>query len=145
MNLSDHFTLEEMTFSQTAVRHGLSNQPGAAEIENLKALCANVLEPLRALVARPLQISSGYRSPELNRRIGGAATSQHCRGEAADLIVPGLTVEQLIQLIASADLPVDQVIHEGTWLHVSHTTHRPNRRELLRAKFVGGRAVYSRF
>lgn len=78
MNLSEHFTLEEMTFSQTAVRNGISNQPGAAEIENLKALCANVLEPLRALAGRPLHINSGYRSAELNRRIGGAATSQHC-------------------------------------------------------------------
>jgi hypothetical protein len=144
MNLSEHFTLEEMIFSQTAVRHGITNLPGPAEIENLRALCAGVLEPLRLLARRPLHITSGYRSPELNRRIGGAVTSQHCRGEAADLVAPGLTVEQLIELVARARLPVDQAIHEGTWLHVSHTARRPNRGEFLRATFTRHGVVYSR-
>ena len=143
MNLSEHFTLDEMTVSQEAVRSGLRNKPDAAQIEALRALCVHVLEPLRARVKRPIIVTSGYRSKSLNTRIGGSATSQHCKGEAADIIVPGMEVADVVGLIRAMRLPFDQVIDEfGRWVHISHTSG--NRAEVLAATRRAGQTHYRR-
>lgn len=141
-DLSEHFTLAELTRSQTAARKGIDNTPSPAVRAALTALCVNVLEPVRAHFG-PVRVSSGYRSVKLNRAIGGSATSQHCAGEAADFTVPGesdVTVAQWIQ----RNLRFDQLILEyppNGWVHVSW---RPCalRSEELTAKRISGRTVY---
>lgn len=145
MNLSPHFTLDEMTVSQEAVRSGLKNEPDALQVEALGLLCVNVLEPLRARVKRPIVVSSGFRSKTVNARIGGSATSQHCRGEAADIIVPGMDTADVVDLIRAMRLPFDQVIDEfARWVHVSHSRTGGNRGNVLMAWRSGGKTEYRR-
>lgn len=144
MTLSNNFTLEEMTVSQEAARSGLRNAPDALQTQSLALLCQNVLEPLRERLKKPVVVSSGFRSETINRRIGGAAKSQHCRGEAADITVPGMSVADLFALIRAMKLPVDQCIEEfGAWVHVSHARTGKQRNQYLMARRNGGETVYS--
>ena len=141
VRLSPHFTLSEMTASQTAARRGIDNTPGDSEIAALRSLCIEVLEPVRKHFDRPVIISSGYRSPTLNRAIGGSSSSQHCKGEAADFTVPGVSVLDLAQWM-HRNLNYDQLIYEfGSWVHVSYRAGRLRNQELS-AKRVGGRTKY---
>lgn len=138
IQLSPHFTLAEMTISQEAARSGLKNAPAPHQIIALRALCETVLEPLRASVKRPIVVSSGFRSRTVNARIGGSASSQHCRGEAADIMVPGMDTADVVDLIRALRLPFDQVIDEfSRWVHVSHSG-AGNRGEVLMAFRRGG-------
>lgn len=119
--LSDNFSLQELTLSETAVRRGIPNEPSEAVIANLKLLCEHILEPLRLLVGKPILITSGYRSPMLNQAIGGARNSQHCTGNAVDFHINGYTVEQLYQFVKKSVLPYSQTIQEfNRWVHVSY-------------------------
>ena len=119
MNLSPNFTLEEMTASETAARHGIDNTPDNDVLMNLRRL-ALFLEEVRKAVGMPLHINSAFRSVEANRLVGGKSTSQHCRGVAADLKVKGMTPDQVVRAIIKAGLPYDQVIREfDSWTHVS--------------------------
>jgi CHAT domain-containing protein len=136
---SRHFTLAEMTRSPTAERLGIDNHPGAAGIDNLRALCAGVLDPLREAVGRPIKINSGYRGPALNARIGGASSSQHLTGQAADIQSPGMPVVELFKTVIRCGLPYDQLIYEARgagarWVHVSHSV-AGNRGEIRVAEF----------
>ncbi|MCB9525217.1 MAG: hypothetical protein H6702_17845 [Myxococcales bacterium] len=145
MKLSQHFSLSEFTTSQTASRYGLDNTPGDAEIENLRQLCNHILEPIRAHFEVPIIISSGYRSPQVNTKVGGSSSSQHCKGEAADFTVAHYTVTEIFNWIAfTSGLEFDQLIHEyGNWIHCSYVTRRENRRSILRAyRNSSGRTVY---
>ena len=117
MNLSDHFTLEELTFSQTAIRKGIDNTPSNEVRSNLVRL-SEFLETVRRRVGLPIHITSGYRSPELNNAIGGASNSQHCLGCAADITVRGISLDEIIKRIG--DLDFDQLIREyDSWIHIS--------------------------
>lgn len=145
MNLSENFTLDEMTVSQEAVRSGVRNEPGEQHVEALQALCATVLQPLRDRLKRPIVVTSGFRSVNLNRRIGGSASSQHCKGEAADIMVPGMDTADVVDLIRAMRLPYDQVIDEfARWVHVSHSAADGNRGEVLMAWRRGGLTHYRR-
>ena len=140
--LSEHFTLEEMTVSGTALRLGIDNSPGPREKVALIRLCDEVLEPVRRHFGRPVVISSGYRSPALNRAIGGSAISQHAKGEAADFIVPGVSNLEVARWM-ERNLNYDQLIYEfgeSGWLHVSY--REPYRNQELSARKVGGRTRY---
>lgn len=137
-DLSPHFSLAELT--RTA--RGLPNTPGAAEVERLRRLCAAVLEPLRLLWGGlPVRVNSGYRSELVNRAIGGAAASQHLRGEAADIVPPGDAEQafaQLAEAVKDHRLTVDQaIIYKSGFIHVSYTATR-NRGQLLRSLAGGG-------
>lgn len=122
MNLTDHFTLEEFTLSQTAARLGLDNTPSDEVIEALTRT-AHGLEMVRALLQAPILISSGYRAPLVNRAVGGAANSQHIVGEAADFTAPGFgPPEMVVRAIMRSirPIPFDQLIVEfGRWVHIS--------------------------
>ena len=145
MKLSENFTLDEMTVSQEAVRAGLKNAPNAQQVAALRALCETVLQPLRDRIKRPIVVSSGFRSVTLNRRIGGSATSQHCKGEAADIMVPGMDTADVVDLIRAMRLPFDQVIDEfARWVHVSHSVAAGNRGEVLMAWRRAGEINYRR-
>ena len=141
MKLTDHFTLAEMTVSQEAARSGLKNVPNAAQVESLLLLCQNVLEPLRVRLKRPVVVNSGFRSPTVNRRIGGAANSQHCKGQAADIIVPGMSVAEVVARIRKMGLPYDQLLDEyGQWVHVIYGPR--HRRQRINARYEGGKTVW---
>ena len=141
MNITENFTLEELTISQNAARAGISNTPGEAEQANLEWLCIKILEPIHKNKGKVI-VNSGYRSPEVNKLIGGVATSQHCHGQAADIVVPNMSVEELFAWISSTELPFDQVIQEfGTWVHVSYSRDK-TRRQLLRAVSKAGVTQY---
>jgi zinc D-Ala-D-Ala carboxypeptidase len=88
--LTPHFTLEEMTFSATAKKFNILNEPTAPQIENLKYLCSEILEPLRSYYEdKPIRVTSGFRSPTLSEKIGSSKNSQHCQGCAVDFTMPG--------------------------------------------------------
>lgn len=126
MRLSPHFTLQEMIKSQTAVRRGIPNVPGADQVENLKRLAAGILEPVRAHFGRPFSPSSGFRSPALNTALGGSPRSQHMAGEAVDFEIPGVPNDAVARWIAG-NLVFDQLILEyfrpdipgSGWVHCS--------------------------
>lgn len=143
--LSPHFALSELTASQTATRLGLRNEPSSLIIANLTRL-ALLLEQVRTLLGgKPIVVSSGYRSQAVNRAVGGAASSAHVDGLAADFICPGYgTPQQICRAIVDSPLRFDQVIYEGTWVHLAApknaNTPAP-RRDVLTAVFSGGGGV----
>lgn len=141
MQLSDHFTLAEMTFSQTAARRGIDNSPSPAIIAALRQTCVHLLEPIRAHFGRPVMVTSGYRSPALNRAIGGVPESQHCQGEATDIVIQGVDNPRIARWIMH-HLSFDQLIMEGHWVHVAYRADRA-RQSVLTAHFVHGHAHYT--
>ena len=140
MNLSPHFTLAEMTRSSAAVRRGLDNRAPPAVADALARLCIHVLEPVRAQFGM-VQVTSGYRSPAVNRAIGGAKTSRHVFGEAADFTVPGVCNMVVCRWIM-LHLNYDQLIYEfgeAGWVHCSWREGALRNQELT-VKRVGGQA-----
>jgi hypothetical protein len=132
-NLSDHFTLEELVLSQTAAREGIDNTPSPEIVENLRRL-AGVLEEVRNLLGGvAILISSGYRSPALNRAVKGANKSAHMDGLAADFTAPRFgTVLEVANKIAASSIAYDQLIHEfGSWVHIGLAVSGAPRRENL--------------
>jgi hypothetical protein len=117
--ISENFSLEELTASETAARNGWPNTPGPAELLNLGRL-ARLLEQVRAAVGKPITINSAYRSKRVNDAVGSKDSSQHLKGCAADIRVPGMTPDEVVRAIISAKLPFDQVIKEfDSWTHIS--------------------------
>lgn len=130
-----HFTIEELTRSATARRKGIPNLPNGEEKENLIALVDNVLDPLREKWGAPIIVTSGYRCAKLNRVVGGAAGSQHMKGQAADIrTVANTTMEnkRLFDLAVKSGLPFDQLIDEYgyNWIHISYNK-KGNRKQIL--------------
>ena len=120
MNLSPNFTLEELVHSQTALRNGIDNSAPPEAATNLTHLCVGLLEPARALLGVPFVIDSGYRCPTLNVAVGGAKTSAHCFGCAADLIPQGIDLHAAFDLLRRSGLPYDQIILEcNAWIHLA--------------------------
>lgn len=118
--LSPHFSLAELTASDTAARQGIDNTPPPDVLETLKRTAVG-LEAVRALLGAPLHVSSGYRCPALNKLVGGQANSQHCRGEAVDFTSRQFgTPEQIVARLVASQLAYDQVILEfNRWVHIS--------------------------
>lgn len=144
--LSAHFTLDEMTISEWATRHGISNVPTSDEvIANLHTLAEGLERVRRVLDNHPIQIRSAYRAPKVNAGVGGARNSQHMDGLAADIICPTFGTPELIaETIADHEDMVgfDQLISEGAWCHVSFSDNP--RGEILTAHFGPGGVAYSR-
>lgn len=142
--LSPHFTLAEFTRSETAARLGVDMRPPAIVVDNLRALCLHVLEPIRAAVG-PVFVSSGWRPVRLNVQIGGSRTSDHITGLAADIKVFGFSPLQLSRTISAMSIPFKQLICEfGQWVHVSYDPlmGQDPKREVLTALKRDGRTVY---
>ena len=142
-NISQHITYSEATRTSAKI----DNTPNAQQLEAMRLIAENVFEPLRAMIGVPIYITSFFRSEKVNATIGGRKSSQHCKGEAMDIKLPGRNKE-LFETIRD-HLPFDQLIYEfGTdrepaWVHVSYKAIG-NRGEVLRAKMVNGRVVYTR-
>ena len=134
MKLSPNFTLAELTQSETAARLGLDNTP-SKEIEANLVRLARMLEDVRRIVQRPIMVNSAYRSPEVNKAIGSKPTSQHCLGCAADIRVPGLTPNDIVNLVVKSNIEYDQLIREfDSWVHISipnKFTDKPRRQVLI--------------
>lgn len=148
MRLSKNFTLAEFTKSQTAERKGIDNTPNDEHLENAKALFENVVQKVRDNFG-PTVLNSGYRGPELNKAVGGSATSQHCHGQAADIEVPGVANADLAEWIKE-NCDFDQLILEfytigvpdSGWVHVSYKSDGSNRKSILTAMRENGKTVY---
>ena len=144
--LTPNFWLSEFVQSETAERAGISNEPEGEALQNLRATTAPGMQRVRNLLGCPVLVSSGYRSPELNRRIGGSPTSGHMKGLAVDFRAPSygppLRVAQRI-LEHASEIRFDQLIHEGSWIHISFHPTAP-RGQVLTAHFNNdGKANYS--
>jgi len=140
MNLSKNFTLKELVASQTADRKGINNNPNEDQINCLKALCENVLQPVRDHYGKVVSISSGFRSEELCEALGSSKNSQHAKGQAADFEIFGES-NQLVCHWINENLDYDQLILEfwkgddepnSGWIHVSYKKDG-NRKQMLRA------------
>lgn len=138
--LTPHFSLWEMVRSGTAIRLGIDNRPQPEHIARMRALCENVLEPLRRRFG-VIRITSGFRCPALNRAVHGVSHSQHLYGEAADIHVPNRRAAQRLFEFIRHSLPFDQLLLEringcGTgWIHVSYRSDRGPNRELANSNF----------
>lgn len=133
MKLSNDFTLQEMCASATASAKGIDNVPDTAQIVNLQRLCVKLLQPLRTIYNEPFLINSGFRNAELNKAVGGVPTSQHLRGQAADVRVR--EPRRLLAELLKSGLDFDQAILYPTFLHLSYHADK-NRKQVLYAKGV---------
>jgi zinc D-Ala-D-Ala carboxypeptidase len=150
MKLSNNLSVKEVTKSNTAKRFDIDNRPTIEHLQNLKAIALNIFQPARNHFKKPIFVSSGYRSEDLNEKIGGSKTSQHSKGQALDLdahTFGGLTNKELFDFI-SEHLEFDQIIWEfGTdeepdWVHVSYVSSSINRGESLKAYKANGITKY---
>ena len=148
MKLTENFSLNELTKSQTAERKGIDNTPTPEHQDNLKSLCTHVLQPIRDHFSRVVSVSSGYRSPELCTAIGSKITSQHAKGEAADFEIFGVSNKELADYI-NEELDYDQLILEywkesdpnSGWVHCSYSKNN-NRKQYLKAVKIDGITRY---
>ena len=143
MKLSEHFSLDEFTASETATRKGIDNTPPPVVAEKLRMLAAT-LEQVRSLLGNnSIRISSGYRCLELNRAIGSGDLSAHVLGYAVDFTCPKFgTPKEVANKIAESPIKFDQLIYEGTWVHLS--IDPKNKRELLTAHFGKNKTTYTK-
>jgi len=144
--LSPHFSLEELTFSQIALRRGIINTPNEAQIGALTRLCVTLLEPARTLLGVHLHVDSGFRNPEVNRLVGSTAPhSAHLDGRGADIIPIGMDLHDAFALVRASSLPFDQLIIEcNAWLHLAIAdTDEPTRRDCLTCTGTPGHWTYT--
>lgn len=135
-----YFTIEELCASDTARRRGIDNTPDAAKRQKLQTLIEQLLDPIRAAWGGPIGVNSGYRCPKLNAAVGGASTSQHLRGEAADISVGSPAgnrrlFDKIIEMQSAGKIVFDQLIDESgyRWIHISYRAGA-NRNQILHLK-----------
>lgn len=142
MNLTDHFTLAEFEQSSTATRLGIDNHASLEIVAQLTKTAVN-MEKVRALLGGlPIAVDSAYRCPMLNTAVRGAKDSAHCTGDAVDFTCPAFgTPLQIARRLAASGLKFDQLLQEGTWVHVSFAPAL--RQQVMTAHFTEGRATYT--
>ena len=148
MQLTNNFSLKELTVSDTATRLGLDNTPNETVIANLKTLAENILQPVREHYGKSVKVNSGYRAPEVNAAVGGSKTSDHCKGQAADIEINGVANGDLAKYIAE-NFKFTQVILEfytqgipdSGWVHVSYDSNDLKCQTLTAVK-QNGKTVY---
>jgi hypothetical protein len=148
MQLTNNFSLKELTTSETAIRKGLDNTPDEAAITNLKTLAENILQPVREHYKKVVRVNSGYRAPEVNASVGGSKTSDHCKGQAADIEIDGVANGDLAKHIVD-NYKFTQVILEfytkgipdSGWVHVSYDANNL-KCQVLTAVKQDGKTVY---
>lgn len=146
MQLTQHFNLAEFRVSATATRHGIEiPEPPQAITDNLLWLCMQVLEPLRTALDRPVVVLSGWRPREVNELVGGSLNSQHLTGQAADIVVPGVSVAEICWWLIGHNRQFDQLIDEfGCWVHVSVPSDGKDPRvSVLTARKINRRTKYT--
>ena len=130
MKITKNFTLPELTTTAT----GLANQPNSQQTAALITLCHKVLQPARDMYGKPIRVNSGFRSPAVNKAVGGARNSQHTRGEAADITVFSKQENKKLFELIRDNLSFDQLINERnySWIHVSYKSAEDNREQVLK-------------
>ena len=149
MKLSENFTLQELIYSDTAVRMGIDNKPNDETVKNLKILCENILEPIRSHFKAPVVVSSGYRSEAVCLAVGSSSKSQHIKGQAVDFEIFGIPNKDVTDWVVQ-NLDYDQCILEfwndkepnSGWVHCSYSKDN-NRKQYLNAQKLNGRVVYT--
>ena len=147
--ISKHISYKEATYSRTATRLNIENKPNKEQLKNMKLIAEEVFEPLRMYVGGPIKINSFYRSPKLNKAIGGSSKSQHCQGQAIDLddTFGRATNAEMFEFIKE-HLDFDQIIWEfgddnnPNWVHVSYVSPQENRNRCLKAYREDGKTKY---
>ena len=148
MNLTKNFTLAEMTKSETALRYDIDNTPNEQEISSMKLLAEKVLQPVRDHFGKGVKVNSGFRNQDVNQKVGGSRNSDHIRGQAADIEIPGIPNAELAEWIKD-NLEFNQLILEfytpgvpdSGWVHVSYIPEA-NRNQVLTATKKDGKTVY---
>jgi zinc D-Ala-D-Ala carboxypeptidase len=148
MNLTKNFTLEEMTKSETALRYDIDNTPNEQEISSMKLLAEKVLQPVRDHFGKGVKVNSGFRNQDVNQKVGGSRNSDHIRGQAADIEIPGIPNAELAEWIKD-NLQFNQLILEfytpgvpdSGWVHVSYIPE-DNKKQVLTATKKDGKTVY---
>ena len=146
--LTNNFSLHELTKSETALRLDMPNEPGPTEIANLTLLAEKVLQPVRDHYGKGVKVNSGFRHPDVNAKVGGSKTSDHCLGQAADIEIPGVPNHELAEWI-KANLAYTQLILEfytrgipdSGWVHVSYVPSNLKKQDMTAVK-EGGKTVY---
>lgn len=115
-----NFKMSELIHSDTAIRHNINNMPDINSLDCMLNLIHYCLQPIRDKVKKPVIITSGYRNKEVNKLVGGSSTSQHTKGQAADIKVGGMSAYQLYMYILNSDVEYDQLILEPSWVHISY-------------------------
>ncbi len=127
-----NFKMSELIKSNTAIKHNINNMPDINSLDYMLDLIYYCLQPIREKIKKPMIITSGYRSAKVNELVGGAAASQHVKGQAVDFKIKGMTPKQIIEFIRSSGIEFDQLINEyDKWVHVSFDK-RKNRRQVLK-------------
>lgn len=142
--LTPNFTILEMVKSETALRYGMVNEPGEVELASLQLLAEKVLQPIRDHFQQAVKVNSGFRSPDVNAKVGGSKTSDHCKGQAADIEIPGMANYDLARWIRD-NLEYTQVILEfytpgildSGWVHVSYNPDNLKKQELTAVTVAG--------
>jgi zinc D-Ala-D-Ala carboxypeptidase len=148
MNLTKNFTLEEMTKSETALRYDIDNTPNEQEISSMKLLAEKVLQPVRDHFGKGVKVNSGFRNQDVNQKVGGSRNSDHTRGQACDIEIPGVPNVELAEWIRD-NLEFNQLILEfytpgvpdSGWVHVSYIPEN-NKKQVLTATKKDGKTVY---
>lgn len=150
--ISNNITYAEATKSQEAIRRGIDNTPNETQLRKMKIVANKCFQPLREKHGKPIGISSFFRSVDLNKAIGGSATSQHCKGEAididADIFDNGITNKEIFEWLQD-NVDFDQLIGEYPtnnndfkWVHISYVSPEKNRKQILIAKKIGKKTIY---
>ena len=130
MNLN--FKMSELIYSDTAVRHNINNMPDINSMDCMLNLICYCLQPIRDKLGKPMVISSGFRNSQVNKLVGGVATSQHTKGQAVDFTVAGMSVAQVVEFIKKSGIEYDQLINEyNKWVHISFVKGK-NRKQVLK-------------
>lgn len=134
-----HFTLKELISTST----GLPNEPNIEQIKNLNELVDNILDPARIKLGKPIKVTSGFRSKSVNKKVGGSSTSQHLKGQAADLkCYDNKTLFNIIKELDNYDQLINE--YDYSWIHVSFRADGKNRKQILSAKKVNGKTIYTK-
>lgn len=126
-----NFKMSELIYSEVATKMGINNTPDIKALDCMLELIYNVLQPLREKLGRPIIITSGYRNAQLNAIVGGVEKSQHTKGQAADIIVNGMGVAQLVEFIKKSGIEYDQLINERDWVHISFVRGKNRKQNLV--------------
>ena len=130
MNLN--FKISELIYSETAIKNNINNMPDINSLDNMLELIVYCLQPIRDKLKKPMNITSGYRNPLVNRLVGGVGNSQHTNGQAVDFTVPGMTPTQIVDFIKKSGIEFDQLINEyDKWTHISYNKSK-NRKQILK-------------
>ena len=147
--ISKHISIKEGVYSRTATRLDIDNKPNEEQLANMKLLAEEIFEPLRAYVGGPIKINSFFRSPELNKAIGGSSKSQHCQGQAIDIDDTfGCMTNSEMYWFIKQRLDFDQMIWEfgddnnPSWVHISYVSKEKNRNRCLQAYKENGKTKY---